>query len=696
MELKNFQSAALKALERYLRALKKEYQEENILVRHYRKKGQDRNFTDFCGKAWQSLEESGRLPVFRDKKGRPQKISYIARKDGLGNAIPNICLKVPTGGGKTLIGAHAVERINFDYFTRNSGLVLWVVPTEAIYRQTLNSFKDKSCPYRQALERAGAGRVKILEKASAFSLQDVRESLCVMLLMLQSANRETKESLRVFRDSGRFIEFFPDPGSYPANSRLLSKIKNLDFHGQPCQHSGGEKNISVIQSLGNALRIVQPVVVLDEGHKAYSDLARDTISKLNPRFILELSATPNMKEHRSNILANVSGARLISEKMIKAYINISNSEKGDWKKTVCQAHEKLLDLNRQSQKLFKISSRYVRPIMLIQAERTGEGQRGGKFIHSEDVRDCLVRRLGVRPSAVRVKTAGRNELKDENLLSGMSPVEYIITNKALQEGWDCPFAYVLALLGNTQSRQALTQLTGRILRQPHAREIKEFPDLNECYVFCYNRSVGDIVEDIQKGLRKEGMDDILDHIRHDKAPLKKETARRRRKKGFEGRIFLPRILCRDKGQWRKMIYEADLLQHIDYSKISYSKEEELTAEKIESLKTDIIKLSMEDRHGRLALPEVQRESYEESVFSIDFFLMAKRLCNFIPSPLEAGRILEETLSSLKAKGVSEKTIWLNRNFLLDEIEKDIKDQAEAASEKLFIDKLKKREICFKI
>ena len=696
MELKNFQAIVLEKLQGYLDILKKEYQEEDILVRHYRQKGQKRNFTDFCKKAWEKMGESAKIPVSKDKKGNPQTLPYLSKKDGLGNVIPNICIKVPTGGGKTLIGAHAVERINFDYFTRNAGLALWIVPTEAIYRQTIKSFKDKSHPYRLIFERAAGGRVKILEKTSAFSIQDINEHLCIMLLMLQSANRETKESLRVFKDSGRFIDFFPEPENYQANYQLLSEIKNLDFHGALSQRAGGAPNISIKQSLGNALRIVRPIIVLDEGHKAYSELARDTISKLNPRFLLELSATPNMNEHRSNVLVNVSGVRLKEEEMIKIPINISNSEKGDWKKTLCQAYEKRLELNETAQKYFKLSNRYIRPIMLIQVERTGKDQRGGKFIHSEDAKEYLVRHLGVSPGAVRIKTSGRNELKDENLLSDISPVEYIITNKALQEGWDCPFVYALAILGKSQSRQALTQLIGRILRQPYAKEIKNFPALNESYVFCYNRAVQDVVEDIRKGLQKEGMDDIVDHVKYSDSSLRKETALRRKKQNFKNRIFLPRVLYKEEGKWRKMIYEADILSNIDYSKISYSKIEEMTADKIESLTTDVVKVGLEDQYGRLTLPEVQRQTYKSNEFSFDFLLMTKRLCNFIPNPLEAGRILDEVLLSLKNKKISDKTIWLNRNFILNEIEKDISGQIERLSEQLFANKLKTGNICFKI
>ena len=696
MELKNFQSAVLEKLQEYLRILKKEYQDENVLVEHYKQKGQQRNFADFCRKAWEKWDEKGQIPTFKDKKGFAQKPPYLSIKDGLGNVIPHICLKAPTGGGKTLLGVHAVESINFDYWTKNTGFVLWVVPTEAIYRQTLISFKDKSHPYRMVLERASGGRVKILEKNSSFSLQDVQEHLCVMLLMLQSANRETKESLKVFKDSGKFIDFFPDMNNYPANYKLYSKIKNLDFHGSLSQRFGGAPNISIKQSLGNALRIIQPLIVLDEGHRAYSELARNTISKLNPRFILELSATPNMKKHVSNVLVSVSGVRLKEEEMIKIPINILNTEKGDWKKTLCQAYEKNEELDHIAQKYFKKSQRFIRPIMLIQVERTGKEQRESKFIHSEDAKEYLIQHLGIHPQAVRIKTSGRNELKDEDLLSDLSPVKYIITNKALQEGWDCPFAYVLAILGKSKSRQALTQLIGRILRQPYAKAIKEFPALNESYVFCYNRVVREVVEDIRKGLSKEGMDDMVDQVRFSDHSLRKETVHRRKGPNFEDKIFLPRVLFKDKGKWRKLIYESDILQNVNYNKISYSKMKELTPSKIKSLKTDLIKVGMEDEHGQLVLPEVSRQTYDSSEMSLDFLLMTKRLCNFIPNPVIAGRILEEVLFALKQKKISDKTIWLNRNFLLNEIETDIKKQVEKCSEDLFTEKIENREICFKI
>ena len=371
MELKEFQELCLEKLDYYIELLKKEYIEEKEFAEFHKNKGRNKKIELYCQKTWDNLKAEEKLPKSKNNKGKLQNLPYRNKKNGLGNPIPNICLKVPTGGGKTLIAVSSVEKINFDYFKKNTGLILWIVPTTAIYSQTLKNFKDRSHFYRKVLERAGAGKVKVIEKTDSFALQDLQEYLCVMLLMLPSANRETKESLRMFKDSGRFISFFPQPENYQANEKLLSQINNLDIYRNN-KSLGGVKGISVKHSLGNAIRIARPIVVLDEGHKAYSDLARKTLSDLNPKFILELSATPNMKEHLSNVLVSVSGVKLKEEEMIKLPINVTNSKRGDWKKTLCQAYEKLKELKKDCKIYHQKSKKYIRPIMLIQVERTGK------------------------------------------------------------------------------------------------------------------------------------------------------------------------------------------------------------------------------------------------------------------------------------------------------------------------------------
>ena len=121
-------------------------------------------------------------------------IPFSPREDGCGRQVPNAVLKVPTGGGKTWMAVSGVSRIVGRYLGWNTGFVLWIVPNEAIYSQTLKHFRDRQHPYRQALDRAAAGRVRIMEKNDRLDARDVETNLCVMLLMLQSANRQDQGS----------------------------------------------------------------------------------------------------------------------------------------------------------------------------------------------------------------------------------------------------------------------------------------------------------------------------------------------------------------------------------------------------------------------------------------------------------------------------------------------------------------------
>lgn len=488
MELKEYQQGVLRKIDRYLAVLAEKRQRAEKVVEVLKEQGIEEPLGDYCRAAWDQLNGEGALPLYRDREAKTFTASYLPRFDGLKRAIPNICLKVPTGGGKTLLAACTVERIQTDYLKRQPGFVLWVVPSDAIYRQTWKQLANREHPYRQMLERASGGRVKLLEKGDSFSRRDVEGQLCVMLLMLPSANRQSKETLRMFKDSGKFTTFFPPEDDSEANERLLVAVPNLDEND--LAEMGWKDGIlpnsrSVKQSLGNVLRLVRPVVIIDEGHRAYSEGARETLCGFNPQFIVELSATPNTNgKHRSNVLVNVPGADLKEEEMIKLPINIINDAQADWKQALTLAHERLSALQKEADAFQAESGRHIRPILLVLVERTGKEQRDSGFIHAEEVREYLLEKLGAREEEIRLKTSESDELGSDDLLAETCPVRYIITKDALREGWDCPFAYVLAVLSKTTANTALTQMVGRVLRQPHA-QLTGHELLDECYVFTY-------------------------------------------------------------------------------------------------------------------------------------------------------------------------------------------------------------------
>jgi type III restriction enzyme len=559
MQTKEFQQSVLDTLDLYLAELHKQ-RASTLTASEYVRQNPDLDLPqpNFPEKAWKTLRNNHQLP--RSRIAAP----YNSRTDGAGNPIPNICLKIPTGGGKTYLGANAVSRILGRYIESNRGMVLWIMPNEAIYSQTKRQLTNRESPIRQILDRAAAGRVKILEKDDPLNRLDVESSLCVMLLMLPSANRVNKETLRLFRDRGSIHGFFPPEDDVLAHIALAAQIPNLDRY---LRVETAETTIK--DSLGNVLRLLRPIIVMDEGHKGYSTVALDTINGFNPSFILELSATP---KPTANWLVDVRGTDLQNAEMIKLPINVKVRSGEDWKDCLRESYDKLNVLQATAERLRDSTSQYIRPILLVQAERTGKEKRDGSLIHAEDVREFLLN-LGLDRAQVAIKTADTNELdtpENSDLLSPTCPVRVIITKQALQEGWDCPFAYILCTLATNRNMNALTQLVGRILRQPETTYLpKEFAALNESYVFCHHAETKAVTDKIKKGLEEDGLDDLTGFVREDNdaaAPPARRTLQRREKFRTLS-VFLPLVNWVEPAGARPLDYEQDILYSIDWSKL---------------------------------------------------------------------------------------------------------------------------------
>ncbi|MDC8802647.1 DEAD/DEAH box helicase family protein [Halomonas pacifica] len=709
MELKEYQQGVLGKLDRYLTVLAEQREEAEDFVEFQKNKGKVATLGDYCREAWDQLNTERLLPYLY-QNGNPVVAPYLSRHDGLELSIPNICLKVPTGGGKTLLATAALERVQTDYFKRQTGLVLWVVPSEAIYRQTWRQLANREHPYRQMLERASGGRVKLLEKGDAFTRKDVEGQLCIMLLMLPSASRKSKETLRLFRDSGRFTSFFPLEDDNEAIEALLKQMPNLDQNDlADLGYCDGvlPGTVSVKQSLGNVLRLVRPVVVIDEGHKAYSDTARDTLAGFNPRFILELSATPNTNgKHQSNVLVNVPGADLKDEEMIKLPINVINEGKGGWKHTLSLAHARQQELEQAALAFQNESGRYIRPIVLVRVERTGKEQRDAGFIHAEDAREYLRDHLGVMEDHIRLKTSSDNELADEDLLSPTSPVRFIITKDALREGWDCPFAYVLAVLSRTTATTALTQMIGRVLRQPHA-QATGVKTLDECYVFTFDQDVTEAVNSVRKGLEDEGMADLASSVKAvdpnsgQARNMRRVTINRRDK--FDGLppIFLPRVLHRDSSApdgYRALDYDRDVVGALDWDALQFLGADEAAMDD-NKLQRTVARVTLDRKAkdaGQTVFDLEQEDIDTMPEEGLDAPYLVRQLLDVVPNPWQGMRLLDETLNALRDKGVTDEQIYVNRLDLVQSMKADLRGQVNAMAESLFRAKLESGEIALRL
>jgi type III restriction enzyme len=631
---------------------------------------------DFARKAWEKAKGGTTF----------QGAIYHDKKNGLGEPLPNFCIKVPTGGGKTLLATHAIGLINAHYLKRQTGLVLWIVPTNQIYRQTLKALRTREHPYRQVLDLNSGGRTKIVEKTERFTPADIQESLVVLLLMLPSANRQNKETLKIFQDSAGFDAFFPSDDRLPDHQKLLEQFPNLDCFGERHSFFGGQ----VKTSLGNTLRILKPIIVIDEGHKAYSKNAQDTICNFNLSIMVELSATP---PPNSNVLISIGGQELNREEMIKLDIHLTNKASYDWKDCLRDSVAKRDELHRQALDYQARTGTYIRPICLIQVERTGKDQRSDiHYIHAEDAKNFLIRECSISPDAIAIKSSEKDDIEGIDLFSQECPICYIITKQALQEGWDCSFAYVLTVLTNPSSQNAITQLVGRILRQPYARKTK-VQSLDECYVFCFKQKAQGLISSIRSGLQNEGLGDIAGNIVQDAIDDEKvEVAYREKFKKFEGKLYLPRFVIQRPQGWRELSYEMDILSRINWGLINLDEIKKLPLSKADGKdETSAIGLSQYEQE----VIEKKESQIQKASVKLDLVYVTRQILDVVPNPWIAYQIAEEVFSSLSGiSGNTEEIIATNMVFIIEELRKALAKECDRLAEQVFRDLLDSQQLCF--
>ena len=670
MELKNYQVAALEAFVSWRDALMDAGAKSETTVATLEGMGVDvpEDVPNYPKTAWQQLAKSGGVA---DSAG-----AYASRTDDAGRPIPHVCFKVPTGGGKTLLAAAALERLN-----RQTGLTLWITPTRAIYEQTKAALRNKEHPYRELLDRASNGRVKLLEKEDLFTRADAANYMCVMLLMLPAANRQKgREFLRMFRDSGRYPTLFPDSDDAMGDAKLLNQHPDLERTSE---------NGPVKHSLFNVFKMLRPVVVLDEAHKAYGARKREanedfvrSINRLDPSMVIELSATPN--RGISNLLVDITGLELKQEEMIKLPVQVQSATNTDWHNALAGAHDKLDRLNSEAISLQTSEGRYIRPIAVVRVERTGRDQRDSDRIHAEDVREYLVRNLGVPAEAVAVKSSELDELRGKDLLSEFSPVRWIITKAALMEGWDCPFAYVLVMLDNTRAQRALTQLVGRVMRQPHAQRTGR-EALDQCYVYCCNTEVGVAVSQVKNGLEQEGLTGLGDSVLSD-SPEFQRIPFERRANFRDKEIFLPLVLHKDGSGWGELDYQRHILPGVDWNAIEAPDPQDSLPERARWQWASV------DVGDSLPVFHADRELYIDKTVQISWY--ARRLSDVVPNPWQASRMSQQMVHKLRAAGNSDNEIHDRRSYLSFALREFVTLKVEKQAEKVFRRKLSLSELRF--
>ncbi len=600
-------------------------------------------------------------------------------QNGKGELYPRACVKMPTGGGKTLIAIETIRAYQNLFAKRKTGLVVWITHRDQIYRQTIENLQNKCHPYRQLLDQSSGNRTLIVEKGQTLRKQDVDENLVILMLMIQSAARDTN---KIFEDSG-YTDFFPPENRYDQHAELLKIIPNLD------RTSDTKLNQTQIKtSLGNTIRTLSPLMIVDEFHTMFTDNAVATLDGLNPSVIVGLSATP---KRGMNIVSMVTGKDLQKADMIKLDMHlIAPPTSGDWRSMLTAIRAKRDNLEIKARKHERNQSVYIRPIALIQAERTGKEQRGQGFVHSEDVREHLIA-SGVPAHQIAVKTSILDEIRAQKLLSKECEVRYIITKEALKEGWDCSFAYILGVIPNAHNSSSMTQLVGRILRQPYAKKTG-VPDLDESYVYFATGDTQEVLNKVKKGFEDEGLGDVavgievrdprgqtITQAHH--VGIKKDI-----RKNYPESLFLPVWLIKGDKNYRRFSYETDIKQNIEWGGVILSRWIKELAPNIgqrEGLQAEVI-FGLDEKSET-------RKSIISNAVNFDTHYLARRLVDTTENAFVAYHMAKQAVVEF-GKIASKEFLDRDAGYLAREIEKRLTEHRRAQEQQTFNQLLQKNKL----
>jgi type III restriction enzyme len=423
--------------------------------------------------------EQAFLKIARTENGGIPRYNKIA---GL-ESVPYVCLRLPTGGGKTIVGAYAIRVAAESYIEKDFPVVLWLVPSNTIRVQTADALKNTAHPYRMALDEAFDGRVRVFDISEIENIRpaDIAQSVCVVVATIQTLRVEQTAGRDVYAHKEALEDHF---------TRIALATPGLE------KIEEGKPNAGKIKlSFANLLRVHRPLIIMDEAHNARTSLTFDTLQRLSPSCIVELTATPGTHpRYGSNVLYRVSAAQLKAEAMIKLPIVLTVHDSG-WQQAIGDA----LRTRKRLAELAAGEPDYIRPILLIQAENKD------KPANVDAVKQYLLESEQIPADSIAVVTGDQRELDKINLFAQTCPIEVVITVQALKEGWDCSFAYVFCSTANISNSRDVEQLLGRVLRMPYARRRKAL-ELNKAYAHVSSPHFGQAAKQLADSLIDMGFE----------------------------------------------------------------------------------------------------------------------------------------------------------------------------------------------
>ena len=394
--------------------------------------------------------------------------------NGLENT-PYICLRLPTGGGKTILASRSISIARDAWLEKDYPTVLWLVPSNTIRQQTVEALKNPKHPYRMQMDEQFEGRVRVFDISDFTQVrpQDVENNLTVIVGTIQT--------LRVSNTEGRKV--------YAHNEHLEPHFTSVSDTTPGLEKINGSNKIKY--SFANLLHLLHPIMIVDEAHNAVTGLSQEMQERVSPSCIIEFTATPRLN---SNILHNSTAQELKDEEMIKLPVVLA--EHPNWQSAVDGAIQRRQELS----KVAESDPSYIRPIVLFQAQKKNEE------VTVDVLKKYLIDTNNIDESKIAIATGEQRELDGINLFEPKCPIEFVITVEALKEGWDCSFAYVFCSVARIQNATAVEQLLGRVLRMPFAQK-RNSPELNRAYAHVSEPSFSDAANALKDKLVGMGFDE---------------------------------------------------------------------------------------------------------------------------------------------------------------------------------------------
>lgn len=394
--------------------------------------------------------------------------------------VPYVCLRLPTGGGKTYLAANSIPLVAHTYLETETPMVLWFCPTTTIKTQTIETLKNPRHPNREVLEKAFGGNVLVydIEDYANVRAQDIEGKCCVFVSTFQTFKITDTNARRIYAHNENLEPHF-------------SKIPNLQRFENLERIEDGEDKGKIKYSFANLLNIYRPIVIADEAHNNSTKLAYEMLQRVNPSCIVEYTATP---ASNSNVLHHVCAMELKVEEMIKLPIILTVHQ--TWEQSLNAAIIARKGLAEIAQK----DSNYIRPILLIQAESKD------KEVTVDVIKKYLIEQENIEEEKIAIATGDQRELDGIDIFNPKCTIEYVITVEALKEGWDCSFAYVFCSVAQKHSTKDIEQLLGRVLRMPYAK-LREQEELNKAYAFVSNTTWQEGVAQLKDRLVEMGFEE---------------------------------------------------------------------------------------------------------------------------------------------------------------------------------------------